>query len=846
MNHRACVLLLFFILSILSYAQNTTNIWYFGVNAGLDFNSGSPVPLTNGQVNSSEGSASIADNSGNLLFYTDGIDIWNRNHVPMPNGSGLLGNWDATQAGVIVQKPGSTNLYYVFAVDDGAGPDGITYSEVDMNLALGLGNVTATKNVLLTTPSTEKLTAVRHCNKKDIWIITHDWNSDAFRTFLFTSTGINPVPILSNVGAVHTGPDWNTNGYLKASPDGSKLALAVCHGMNIFELFDFNNSTGVVSNVVPLSSVASTYGAYGVEFSPDGTKLYGTTILPGRLLQFDLCAGSASAINNSRVIIDSTIFWLGALQLGPDKKIYVSRYADSIGVINFPNIAGIGCNYIEASVFLNGGSGVLGLPNFVTSFFDPPLAINSATLSCLTDSFSILKNNCLHPYSLDSISWSFGDAASGSTNISSLTNPVHNFSSAGSYTISVILNYPCNADTFYQQINIQSFTGVSSVSSNVLCFGDSTGAGSASMVSGGTSPYQYSWSPYGGTTQTATGLNAGTYTIVITDSLNCTNTSTITITEPSLLQALTTSSLTICSGTNLSLSAGATGGNPQYNFFWSPSAGVSSTTGATVNFNSTNNSIYTITVTDANGCTDSSQISIGILAIPQVIITGDTIICTGDNTILSGSGNGSYNWSNGTTSTAINVSPAISTPYSLTVTSNGCSNTANISVTISLANVNTGPDKSIVKGNSQLLHAFGTGKFLWNTGDTSQNILVSPTITTTYCVYIENNIGCHDTDCVTITVEDPCGFVLVPSAFSPNGDGQNDELKLIGSCVKELKFTIFNRWGEKVFEARNILMSWNGTYRSQELNTDVFVYTLDAIFENGEEISENGNIHLIK
>ena len=109
------VFLLF--VSLSTYAQKEANIWYFGYNAGLDFNSGSPVALTDGQIYTQEGCASIANSSGQLLFYTDGITVWNRNHQIMSNGTGLFGHDSSTQSSTIVQKPNSPNLFYIFTIN---------------------------------------------------------------------------------------------------------------------------------------------------------------------------------------------------------------------------------------------------------------------------------------------------------------------------------------------------------------------------------------------------------------------------------------------------------------------------------------------------------------------------------------------------------------------------------------------------------------------------------------------------------------------------------------------------------------------------------------------------------
>ncbi|MFN5370403.1 MAG: hypothetical protein ACK5B6_02975, partial [Bacteroidia bacterium] len=240
-------------------AQNSGrfNNWYFGSNAGVTFASGAPVALTNGALLTTEGSASISDVNGNLLFYTDGVTVWNRNHVAMTNGTGLHGHASSTQSAIIVQKPGSTNLYYIFTADADAGVNGIKYSEVNMSLSAGLGAVTANKNISLRTPSCEKLTAVRHCNNTDLWIVSHDWNSNSFRTWLVTSAGVNTTPIVSAAGVTATGVSQGSYGQLKANPDGNKLLAAYyglsTGGVNKMEAYDFNNSTGVVSNALTLA-----------------------------------------------------------------------------------------------------------------------------------------------------------------------------------------------------------------------------------------------------------------------------------------------------------------------------------------------------------------------------------------------------------------------------------------------------------------------------------------------------------------------------------------------------------------------------------------------------------------
>jgi hypothetical protein len=126
-----------------SLSQSPTDNWYFGDKAGLSFRSGSPQILTDGQLNTTEGVATISDAGGKLLFYTDGKTIWNCLHQVMVNGTGLMGHESSTQSAVIVPQPGNDSIYFVFTVDAQGGPHGLRYSTVNMGAAHQLGAVVA-------------------------------------------------------------------------------------------------------------------------------------------------------------------------------------------------------------------------------------------------------------------------------------------------------------------------------------------------------------------------------------------------------------------------------------------------------------------------------------------------------------------------------------------------------------------------------------------------------------------------------------------------------------------------------------------------------------------------------
>lgn len=452
--------------------QGENDKWFFGGQAGLDFTPGAPVALAGGQLTNYEGCSSISDNAGNLLFYTNGITVWDRNHNVMPNGTGLLGHNSSSQSALIVAAPGSPSLYYVFTVDQLAGPNGLRFSVIDMTLQSGNGDVTATKNVPLHPSTSEKITAIQRCDG-NVWIISHEWNSDRFFSDLLTPSGITTF-VNSNAGTVHTGgiqANWNSVGYLKASQQGNRLALAV-RDMELFEVFDFDISTGVISNAISLIN-SSWNVVYGVEFSPDGTKLYGSEILGKRIWQFDLTSGTAAGILASAVVVGVDNLYPGALQLGPDGKIYAARTIsssvsmDSIAVINNPDLPGAACGYVKNGVYLGSGGCLAGLPNCVVRLSPAPLAMSVSpnVTICAGDTVMLFASGAA------AYSWTGGIVASDSSVIVSPASTTTYYitgtddncrSRSDSVTITIVspvaalFSYsllPCTGDATFRQLS---------------------------------------------------------------------------------------------------------------------------------------------------------------------------------------------------------------------------------------------------------------------------------------------------------------------------------------------------------------------------------------------------------
>ncbi len=365
----AFVTLTFCSLFTLEAANERTHNWYFGQNAGLTFSSGAPAVLTNGAMNTGEGCSSISDKSGNLEFYTSGINVYTRNHTVMVNGTGLGGDNSSTQSALIVPKPGSTSIYYIFTADAWGRPRGIRYSEVDMTLQGGLGEVTV-KNVQLITPAHEKLTAVCHANGSDYWVIAHERNHNRFSAYLVSNTGVNTTPVTSTSAPTAMSNMHDMPGALKASPDGTKLVQAI-YTRGLFELYDFDNSTGMASNRIQLAPAPAHRNAYGVEFSPNSQVVY-CAYQTDWIYQYDLNAGSASAIVNSATAIGNSVDMHTSLQLGSDGKIYVARPGSVyLAVINQPNTLGLGCSFVDNGINLGSGKSRAGLPNFASCFLAP-------------------------------------------------------------------------------------------------------------------------------------------------------------------------------------------------------------------------------------------------------------------------------------------------------------------------------------------------------------------------------------------------------------------------------------------------------------------------------------------
>lgn len=312
---RSLFLILFvFLFDSFSYAQMEAALWYFGDHAGLNFNFGNPDILINSAMHAEAGCSAISDKNGQLQFYTNGKEVWNRNHEKMSNGFGLNGSQILNQNSIIVPLPDTIDIYYLFTINAYYDSVGLNYSIVNMNLDGGLGDVEL-KNQFMYAGFIEKLTAAKHCNGDDIWIVTHD-RFDGYYSFLLSAEGL-----LSDTVHSYTGNSIRSDiGYMKMSPASNRIALPLNQENLLVELSLFHNRSGKIYNPIKIFARDETVYAYGIEFSADGNLLYIAT--GGRaykVWQYDLTQVTQEKINNSAVLIAEGNHF--ALQLAPDGKI---------------------------------------------------------------------------------------------------------------------------------------------------------------------------------------------------------------------------------------------------------------------------------------------------------------------------------------------------------------------------------------------------------------------------------------------------------------------------------------------------------------------------------------------
>jgi gliding motility-associated-like protein len=754
-----CLLISHFII-----AQNKqVNHWYFGNNISLNFNTSLPTIAINGLIEQLEGSATISDENGQLLFYTDGLTVWNKQHNSMANGTGLLGDPSSSQSALIIPKPGSKSVFYIFTAP--AWGDylnyGIRYSVVDLNLNNGLGGIVPNqKNISLQAPATEKLAAIHHSNGKDIWVVSSQYNTNKYYAYLVTEEGVCNCPIISQVGQIQS----QYQGYLKFSPDGTKLVSA--QATEDVELFNFDACTGSISyyNNIPKTTGYYPFQShfYGASFSPDNSKLYLSTGWWGfygcaKLYQYDM---NASDIAKSQILLYDNIvssddsncatFGVGAIQMGPDFKIYVANWRYGyLHVINKPNELGSKANFVKDGLYLGGRLGELGLPNFIESYFTTSSTQQTCSPSTITADFSY-RDTCqlqlthfvdlsrASPESLLCYNWNFGDPASGNNNISDLASPTHIFSIPGAYqvTLTVSSGTACKLATITKKVTILPLPKVDLGADQRLCLRDSI---------------------------------------------------RLDVKLP-----------------------GAT-------YLWQDQS-------TTASFTVTKPGIYWVEVTQGR-CTTRDSIKIEYVTPPTIHLGKDTVLCIGATLTLVASNPDQalqYEWQDGTTTPTYLVKEAGT--YWVELSNAFCKARDTIQVTYdSPQEIDLGEDVIVCLGEQYTVSVplYPNMSYVWSDQTTKQEMIIDK-VGTYWLAYKTTGTACLKSDTIRIYYKECLDDLRIPNVLTPNGDGRNETFEIMGAKGTTWNLVIFNRWGVKVGNYEDYQNDWNAA----GLDNALYFYTL--------------------
>ena len=845
----------------IAFSQKEAYNWDYGGPYVITFDTpdGEPAILMPSKMSAIEGCSSISDSAGKFLFSSNGISafcyIGKPQILTYNDGSNqpvykeMYGGLSSTQSALIVKKPTSKSIYYIFTSGSMTFPSagcfsdsGYNYTVVDLSRNVGKGEIIEI-NQRLYEPSTEQLAAVRHVNGVDVWIITHRQKSRIFEVFLLTKDGINK----NNVVLSTAGADAKFNagiGYLKSNLKGTLLANAGLSGKQL-DILKFDNMTGKIYSLVNISLkdfyTNEDYGSYGVEFSPDNTKLY-ISDRGNNLIQIDISTLNSDFIQKNMKNINEKLCHFGALQIAPNGKIYVSTDGgnNKLGVINKPNLSGDSCEFsFKGTKFYSINYEQWGLPNFVAGIFDFNVKIAADTV-CEGEEI-VLTAQATPDITVNQYTWTLTDGSemTGKTIKIPNTNESHN----GLYKVKVDINSTLRYDSAYIEVHplpIAIITGNLSFCKNgsttLTAYQDltykykwSTGEstpgiivktegkyiltvenefgcisvdsvyvsysedlefallGETQLCLGDTlllstdlqgSDYIYNWST-GETSPSILITKGGEYILKVKSDAGCEGIDSITIEEfESPVVKFEKAQYTICKGYDFTLKPIET--NPDYEYIWSDGQ-----TGAERTFDESAE-LYLIAKSQ-NGCTDTAFVKVDVLDMPVASILSDkTEVCFGEKITLKAENykpEFDYLWSTGEKTDCISVSTT--GIYKLIVTNkNLCSDTSEIEVKVH-------PDLAleISADNTNLCFDDSTrifpkakyAQYLWSTGETTESITVHDA--GAYKLIVKNEFGCSDSAEIEISKFDAkVTFDKEKLMF--------DELCLGDSQIENIKLTI--------------------------------------------------------
>ena len=881
------------------------NLWYFGVQSGLDFSTDPPTVLTDGktQANYLFSSAVQSDNQGNLLFYSDGIHVYDRLHNIMPNGS-LAPSGTPPSEMLIVPHPGQPGVYYLFS----GGPyvfDGWTYSVVDMTLNGGLGDVVAGQKALelgnysyenLRAPS---LVAVKSCSFNGYWVIGHTLADNTFLVFKIDENGLDNQQIVQQTGISPEPGSLYDFKPLRISPNGLKIAFAVEYGQ--IQLFDFDPSTsGTIYNPTTISLPYQT--VTGLEFSPNSRFLYaiGRDDYTSTLTQFDLNFQTANGFYDSPVQLaqknHSEPWLLSRPYLAPNDKIYVALLATdpfttaplaySLDVIHSPNQKGLACQYQPEAISLSNDLSIGyngALCNFPANLFRQPsiqLSGNSPDSICLdgaskTIQYQIKNVAC----GVDSIRWELIGLAGTIDPNYQYANVTYTEPGEGLLVVTALGDCIPAADTLHIRVFEAQPQGISLGPDTVTVCDNGIATFNA-----GSGWARYRWSD-GTADSTFSTLLTGTIRVEVWDACNNRYTDSVTVLVAPESRLSVGADTSLCAGTDLLFQRPSNFTTWQ----WTPEGLTSCDTCAQVTVPVNENQTFLLFGQTTDGCISLDTFTINVL--DTLFFTQQFTFCKTDSVVVfdlslpadttaifffQNNGSGCDSLFTVTTTGLEPTFQAIDTLicsgqtfvyHGLTFPSDtfailtlpspaGCDTLVEISVSsLPRPTVQLPSDTTLKIGASITLAAQVTGftNLSWtpSTGLSCDDCLspeANPVETTLYSLQATNDNGCTASDAVLITVLNEC-FLYIPNAFTPDGDGTNDVFyPRTDPCVKRvLNFAVYNRWGKTVFarsdfEPNEASLGWNGEGHP----TDVYLWKAELEYVDGRVENLKGEVTLFR
>jgi PKD repeat protein len=584
------------------------NVWYFGNLAGIDFNQTPAVALNDGAMNAPEGCSAMSDRNGEIIFYTDGNNVYDQDHTQIATGIG--GNTAATQSVLIVPVPGDETLYYIFTTEANSDypSNTVYYSLFDLKQNSGKGAVVQA-HIPLYSGSTERLASNGN------WLITHEYGNNSFRCYPISALGIGEA-VITSIGSDHAYTDPTlAEGYMKISPSSVvAVPISIPGTSNFIEVFDFVDSTGVLTNFRSVDLQETTAQVYGIEFS--GDKMFATLTGPPSFIREVYFDFENNPVLIPPVAANSGPFSeeLGAIQMAPDGQIYIAiNGSTSLGTFTVnPDTLQLSTVNMAGFALAGGTSSNLGLPSFVQSqgnaFGGPAMTVAGVCLGSPTDYIATPTDP------IDVFLWGFGDGAT-----SNAESGQHTYGAAGPYTITLNMTNRCGLDTLMSQ----SITIVTPPAPPTLA---PTGAICTTPVTlnanGGVSTgLTFLWNT-GATTEAVTVNSIGTYSVTITDAFGCTSDG-----QTNMLDARPPVNLgpdqTVCEGSVVA-TLNAQNPPPSFSHVWTLDgvANGNSTPTQVVSTVTPGTDIYQVTVTNiATGCQTIEAVSFTITESPNFTLT---------------------------------------------------------------------------------------------------------------------------------------------------------------------------------------------------------------------------------